>query len=154
MNLFGKIPFLGLWKILFLYSKQLSLLSTTLLHVIYSLCFDQNQIKKELAFFDQNHGLTPLENWDFWDFEKFRFYTQKTVSFLSRTLLNLISSLVLTKTKKERIGIFWPKAWVNPFGKLRFLDFKKFCSYTQKTVSFPSRTLLNLISLLLLTKNK
>ena len=55
-------------------------------------------MKNSLPFVEQKHGLTPLEKCDFWDFEKFPFYTQN-VSFLSRTLLNLISSLVLTKTK-------------------------------------------------------
>ena len=54
---------------------------------------------KKLAFFDQKHGLTPLEKCDFWDFERLNFLWPKKVSFLSRTLLNIISSLILTKNK-------------------------------------------------------
>ena len=31
---------------------------------------------EKLAFFDQKHGLNPLEKCDFWDCEKFCFYSQ------------------------------------------------------------------------------
>ena len=73
---------------------------------------------KKLAFFDQKHGLTPLENgdfwtaffnqkrgltplkkWNFWDFQNFLFLLSKKGSFVSRTLFNLISSLILSQTK-------------------------------------------------------
>ena len=36
---------------------------------------------KKLAFFDQKHELTPLVKWDFWDFEKYFFLSQKTFLF-------------------------------------------------------------------------
>ena len=65
---------------------------------------------KKLAFFDQKHGLAPLEKCNFWDFEKFCFYTLKTVSFLSQTLLNIIFSLVLTKTNKRENWHFLTKS--------------------------------------------
>ena len=29
---------------------------------------------EKLAFFDQKHGLTPLEKCDFWDFERLNFF--------------------------------------------------------------------------------
>ena len=75
---------------------------------------------KKIAFFNQKRGLTPLKKYHFWDFEKFRFYTQKTVSFLSRTLLNLISSLVLTKAKKRELVFFDQKHGLTPLGKCDF----------------------------------
>ena len=33
--------------------------------------------KKKIVFFDQNHGLIPSEKCDFWDSEKFFFYSVK-----------------------------------------------------------------------------
>ena len=54
-------------------------------------------MKKKITVFEQKHGLTPLEKCDFWDFERLKFLLPKKVSFLSRTLLNIISRLILTE---------------------------------------------------------
>ena len=68
-------------KFLFLQSKKrFFFLYKVIKHVFYSY-FDQIHIKKNLAFFDQKHGLPTLEKCDFWDFEKFCFYTQKKFPF-------------------------------------------------------------------------
>ena len=87
--------------------------------------FDKIQIKKNLEFFDQKHVLTPLGNCDFWDFKKFLLLLKK-VSFLSRTLLNLFSSLVLTKTKERKNWHFFAqKHGLTPLEKYDFYDFQK-----------------------------
>ena len=53
-----------------------------------------------MIFFGQKHWLTPLEKFDFWDFERLNFLWQKCFFFLSRTLLNIISSHhILTENK-------------------------------------------------------
>ena len=52
-----------------------------------------------MTFFDQKHGFIPLKKCSFWDFEGLNFVKQKKVSFLSGTLLNIISSLILTENK-------------------------------------------------------
>ena len=54
---------------------------------------------KKITVFGQKHGLTPLKKCDFWDFERLRFLWSKNVSFLSRTLLNIISSFTLRENK-------------------------------------------------------
>ena len=63
-------------------------------------------MKKKITFFDQKCGLTPLEKCDFWDFERLNFLWPKKVSFLSRTLLNIISSLILRENKQKKITVF------------------------------------------------
>ena len=60
-----KYNFLGLSKLLFLYSKKVSFLSGTFLNLISSLILSENKKMKKLAFLDQNYGLTPLEKFDF-----------------------------------------------------------------------------------------
>ena len=68
-------------KFLFLQSKKrFFFLYKVIKHVFYSY-FDQIHIKKNLAFFDQKHGLPTLEKCDFWGFEKVCFYTQKKFLF-------------------------------------------------------------------------
>ena len=91
---------------------------------------------------------------DFWDFKRLNFLWPKKVSFLSRTLLNIISSLTFTENNWKKNYIFWQKAWVNPFGKIRFLELWKITFFLwPKKVSFRSRTLLNIISSLILSEN-
>ena len=55
--------------------------------------------KKKMTFFDQKHGFIPLKKCNFWDFERLNFVWPKKVSFLSGTLLNIFSSLILTENK-------------------------------------------------------
>ena len=52
--------------------------------------FDQKQMNKKMAFF---------EKCDFWDFKILTFLWPKIACFVSRTLLNLFSSLILTEKK-------------------------------------------------------
>ena len=53
---------------------------------------------KKIAFCDQKHGLTPLENAIFETLKYFVFLVKKSC-FLSRTSFNLISSPFLTEKK-------------------------------------------------------
>ena len=61
----------------FLWRKKVSFLSRTLLNIISSLTLTKNKLIKKSAFFDQKHGLTPLEKYDFWGFEKIEFFMAK-----------------------------------------------------------------------------
>ena len=65
---------------------------------------------KKLAFFDQKHGLTPLEKCDFWEFERLNFIWPKKVSYLSRTLLNIFSTVISTKNKLIKKVYFLAKS--------------------------------------------
>ena len=58
-------------------------------------------LTQALAFFNKKHALTCLQRSDFEDFEILNFLTQKHDSFLSKTLINIISNPVL-KAKKIR----------------------------------------------------
>ena len=49
--------------------------------------FDGKQLKKKTTFFDQKHGLTPLEKYDSWDFERLHFLGPKKGFFsISHTI--------------------------------------------------------------------
>ena len=45
-------------------------------------------------------------------------------------------------------------AWVNPFGKMLFLEFQKFCFYGQKKFFFPVKNIIKSCFSLILTKKK
>ena len=62
---------------IFLGPKKVSFRSRTLLNIISSLILTENNSRKKTTFFDQKHGLTPLEKCDFWDFERLHFFMAK-----------------------------------------------------------------------------
>ena len=86
---FERLNFFGPKKGLVLYLKRFK-------HYFQSY-FYRKQLKKKNTFFDHKHGLTPLGKCDFWDFERLNFLWLKKVSFVSRRVLNIISSLLLTE---------------------------------------------------------
>ena len=53
--------------------------------------------KMFLIFFHPNHGLAPLENWDFWPYENVPFLWSKKVSFLFTTSRNSFFKLFLNQ---------------------------------------------------------
>ena len=82
-------------------------------------------IENKNCIVDQNCGLTPLEICDFWHSEKLSFLQCKKVSLVSSMSLNIISSLVLNENNWRKKLHFWPKWWVNPFGRTRVLGLIK-----------------------------
>ena len=74
-----------------------------------------------MAFFDQKHGLSPLEKCDYLDFEKFCF-------------------LFWPNLNKRKRGIFGLKAWVNAFGKVQFFGLWKIIFFKVKKGFFFSES--------------
>ena len=62
------------------------------------LAYFDKKVKFLFGLLDLNRGLTLLENYNFWPYEKFSFLLSKKVSFLFRTSRNAIQlkELVLT----------------------------------------------------------
>ena len=108
-------------------------------------CFDQKQIKKKILIFWSKAWVNPFGKFRFSSLKKNLFLQSKNVSFLSRTLLHLISIEIEFVDQKH--GLI-------PLKKCDFCDFEKFCFYTKIKVCFLSRTLLNLISSPILTEKK
>ena len=65
-----KSDFWDLKRLNFLWPKKVSFRSGTLLNIISSLILTEDNSRKKTTFFDQKHGLTPLEKCDFWDFQR------------------------------------------------------------------------------------
>ena len=69
------------------------------------------------------------------------FFSPKKVSILSRTLLNIISSLIVTENKQRKKLLFSPKQGLTPLEKCLFLDLKNIYFFIAKSVPFSSKTL-------------
>ena len=131
------MQFLGLWKIKFCMAKKgFFFIWNFIKHYFWSY-FDWKQIKKNICISDQKHRLTLLEKWYFWDFEILNLVWPKEVSFLYRTLLNIISSFILTENlTKEKITFFDPKRGLTPLEKCNFLGLWKTGFFMAKKVFF------------------
>ena len=81
-----------------------------------------------------------LEKSDFWVFENFSFYTKRNVSFLSRPLLKLIYSPILTEKRYRKYCIFNQKHGLTPLEKCDFGDFKK-GFFVKKGFFFPFKVI-------------
>ena len=119
-----KGDFQGFEILKFLWPKKVSFLSRTLLNIICNLILTENK-KRKSTFFGQNHAITPLEKCDIWDFERLKFLWPKKVSSLSRTLLNIVSSLILRENQKEEFTFFDQKLGLTPLEKCDFWDFER-----------------------------
>ena len=68
--------------------------------------------------FDQNHGLTPLEKWQFFHFLAFLFYSLKR-RFCVLEYRKIHFPLVYCLKKKfGKMANFLTKPWTNRFGKI------------------------------------
>ena len=70
-----------------------------------------------MVIFVQNHGLTPLEKWQFFDFLNL-FYSLERPFFVLEYRKTHFRGLYCLKKVVEKMANFEPKPWVNPFGKM------------------------------------
>ena len=122
------------FKKVFFYSQKRFFSSTQLLRgVISSLILTKSKWRKNLAFFVQKHGFTPLKKCDFLDLKKFGFLRPKKVFFFSSKSKSISSSLILIKSKSRRkLHFFWQGYGLTPLKKWDFLEFEKFCFFKVK----------------------
>ena len=76
----------------------------------------QKKKLEQWPILDKNHGVTPLEKFEFFDFLNSCFY-----SLEKRFLLqNIAKDIFLAYIRKKvgKIAIFGQKPWVNPFGNM------------------------------------
>ena len=109
--------------------KKDSFLSRKSKNVSLWLFLLKRNIKEKGWFFDKNHGLTPLQNVDFFRLcENFTFEVQKTLFSVQNIKKCLFHAFLLKKELKRKRSIFWQKPWTNPFEKCRF--FSVFCNFS------------------------
>ena len=89
--------------------KNVSSFSAKLLSIFSTLILTKSTKRKIWHFLTKSMA---LEKCDFWDFEKFCFYTQKKFLFYLEHYITLFLVLFWPKPNKEKIGIFWPKAYI------------------------------------------
>ena len=104
---------------------------------------------KKVRFFDQNHGLPPLESIPFFDYINHIYLLCRTPSFLSKTSPNMISGPFLNKNTQSRKFKFLTK--IKNHENIQFFDCMKYIFYSQSMLLFylkhPQMSLLGLFSI-------
>ena len=83
-NPFAKCRFFRVFRTFFLWSKKHSFLSRISKNLSFCLSLLKKQDQEKGQFFDKNHGLTPFQNVDFFEFFRTSLFTSKKHSFLSK----------------------------------------------------------------------
>ena len=79
----------------------------------------------KLQLFDQNHGLSPLQKYQFCLLFKSMFILSRKACFLTRTSPNTFSGCTLHKTKRKQNSHFAQNHGLTPLEKCQFCGFLK-----------------------------
>ena len=148
VNPFGKISIFRLFELLFFCSleRRFFVLEYHRTH-FPGLYWVQKKLEK-WPFLDQNHGLTPLEKCQFFDFFNFLFIQPRQAFIRSRISYNSFSQSMLRKKKRVgKMANFGRKPWVNPFGKMSIFRLFELLVFITQTGVFSFQNIIEYISL-------
>ena len=122
---------------------------------LWLFCLKKKNILEKGRFFDKSHGLTLLQNVDFFDFARTSLFRSKKNSFLSRRSKNASCWLSLLKrTDKEKVHFFGKNHGLTPFQNVDFLNIFRTYLLWSKKHSFLSRISKNVFFLLFFAQKK
>ena len=108
-------------------------------HFTSLFCLKKEKLEK-WPFLDQNHGLAPLEKWQFFDFLNFFFYSLDRRFFVLEYRKRHFPGLFCPKKKKlEKWSFFDQNHGLTPLEKWQFFDFFNFFFYSLDRRFFRSR---------------
>ena len=118
VNPFGKISIFRLFEVLFFYGLERRFCVVEYFKTHFPGLYCLKKRLEKWPFFDQNYGLTPLEKSQFFDFLNVLFSRLDRRFFVLEYCKTHFPGLYCLKKRHEKMAIFWPKLWVNPFGKI------------------------------------
>ena len=122
----GNFDFLDSFKNSLFWSKKHSFLSRISQNHLILLNLPNKYLWENIRFFHRNHGLTPLEIFDFSDFSKTSLLMSKQHSYLSKISKNRLFLLNLpNKYLWENIRFFHKNHKLTPLENFDFLGFFK-----------------------------
>ena len=126
VNPLGKMSIFQLFKILVSIAQKGVFQFENIVEDIFLAYIDKKKKFAKSPFLDTNHGLTPLENWPFFDFLNFLFLQPREAMLRSRISEKTFSWPILRKKKVGKIAIFGHRPRVNPLEKMAIFDFLNF----------------------------
>ena len=121
-------------------SKNHSSLSRKSKHISFWLSLLKKNLWKEGRFFDKTHGLSPLQNYDFFHLFRTSLFRSKNYSFLSRVSKHVSFWISLLKKNLWEKGRFFEKNHgLTPLQNFDFFHFFRTLLFRSKKHSFPTR---------------
>ena len=121
-NPFGKMSIFRLFELLVFIAQKSVFWLQNIVKDIFLACIALKKKKMEKwPFLDQNHGLSPFEKCQFFDFLNFLFLQPRKAFSALEYRQRHFPGLYCLKKKGGKMAIFGPKPWVNPFGKMSSL---------------------------------
>ena len=118
VNPFGKKSIFRLFELL-VFIAQKGIFRSRILYKTFSWSILPKKKKFEKQpFLVQNHGLTPLEKCQFFDFFNCLFLQPREAFFVLEYPKRHFPGQCCLKKKVGKMAIFGPKPWVNPLGKM------------------------------------
>ena len=117
VNTFGKMSIFGLFELLvFIALKGFFLFQNIVKDIFLAYTASKKNFEK-WPYLDQNHGLTPFDKCQFFDFLICLFSQPRKAFFVLEYRKRHFPGLYCLKKKVRKTAIFGPKPWVNPFPK-------------------------------------
>ena len=135
VNPFGKMSIFGLFELfVFIAQKGVFLFKNIVKDIFLASIAKKEQLEKS-PFLDKNHGLTPLEKWEFLDVLNFFFLQLTKAFFRFRMSSKTFCCSILPKTRSWKNGHFWTKT----MEKCQFFNFLNFLFLQLRKAFFRSR---------------
>ena len=140
VNPFGKMSILRLFKLfVFIAQKSLFLCQNIVKDIFLAYIASKEKVEK-WPFLDQNHGLTPLEKCQFFDFLNFLFLQPRKGFFRSRISEKTFSQLILIKKKSfKKYPCLDQNHGLTPLEKCQFFGLLNFLFLYSRKAFFYSR---------------
>ena len=136
INPFGKMSIFPLFELFVFITQKGAFSFQNIVKDIFLAYIAKKEKLKKWPFYNENHGLTPWEKCQFFDFSYFfSFYSLENRFFVLEYGKRHFLGLNCLKRKVLKMAIFGPKPWVNPFGRMSiFRLFELFVFIAQKRV--------------------
>ena len=119
VNPFGKMSIFPLLELVLFIAQKDVFSFQNIVKDVFRACIAQKKNLEKWPFLDQNHGLTPQEKCQFFDFLNFLFLQPRMAFFSFSNIVKDIFLAYIAYNKKDgKMVIFRSKPWVNSFGKM------------------------------------
>ena len=138
-NPFGKISIFGVFQLRVFRAQKGVFSFQNIVKDIFLPYFIFKKKMEKWRIFGQNHGLTPLEKSQFFDFFYFVFLQPRKAFFRSRILLkDIFLPYIIFKINREKQAIFCQNHGLTPLEKSQFFDFFNFVFLQPRKAFFRS----------------
>ena len=116
VNPFRRMSIFRLFEFLVFIAQKGAFSFYNIIKDIFQAYIAQKKLEK-WTFLEQNHVLSHLEKCQFFDFLNFFVIFLTGIFWFQNVIEDIFVVYIAQKKRSQKNGHFWPKLWLNPFGK-------------------------------------